>query len=310
MQARRLVEVAHGRLGGQGEGLWRQNLPIPNLIVADVAAEVADGCVVRRDRLDLQRGNQEEMVLRALRLLNVMSGLPRLLVKDVLDPLGLGDVDVALAGHIDDLTTNIAALAELQFWRPQSGIDVEVDEAPVFEHAVEANDAANVPRQLLPALRRRQVRVLIFSVELDDKIAVIDVRLWILVRKLIAEELWQRPHFKLMDGRKVEPLSRAWQQDGLLRILALVQMLDLALSLVDDFGQIHLILDLVGRCIHGEAFLFGALRDDIFVLDIDFNVLGRAYDHLVLAWRCTVLYARLSHGLLLFLSLVPLRWIL
>lgn len=184
-----LAEVGQGLLAAAVERVRRHDLPVPDLVVADIAAEIADWRVVRRDGFDLQGGDQEDVVLWALRLRDIVALLSCLLVEYVLDSFGLSNVEVAFGGDIDDLGAHVAALAELDLGWAQGGVHVEVDEAPVLQRAVETNDAADVSWKLLAALSRGQVRVLVLPIKLDYEVAIVHVCLWVLVRELIAKEL-------------------------------------------------------------------------------------------------------------------------
>jgi len=186
----------------------RRNFPIPLLVVADIAAEIADGRIGARNRFDLLGRYDEQVVLRALALAFIARRCTWLtcrgpscsFVKNALNRLCLSDVDVALGRSLDDLCTYISTLTKLDLGRNEIRLYIKVDQSPMLQKCVQPDYATNVTRKLLSALSRRQVRVWVLTVHLDDVISIIEICLRVLVRKLIAEEFWKRLHLNLVDG--------------------------------------------------------------------------------------------------------------
>ena len=75
-----------------------------------------------------------------------------MLVDLSLDFLGFCNVDVSFCCRIDHLLTHVSALSKLDFSRPEIWLNAKVYQTPVLEEGMKSDDAADVARQLLPAL--------------------------------------------------------------------------------------------------------------------------------------------------------------
>ena len=84
------------------------------------------------------------MILWTLCLRNVVARLSGLLVKYILNSLSFSNIDISFWSNIDNLRANIARLAELKFWWTKDWVDIEVDKAPVFKHAMKPDNAAYI----------------------------------------------------------------------------------------------------------------------------------------------------------------------
>lgn len=91
-------------------------------------------------------------------------------------------------------------------------LGVEVDHAPVLQEAMQPQDAADVAGNLLTALGARQVGLRVLTIQFDDEVPLLEVRLGIFVRELPTEVLWQRRHFEFVDLVESEP-GRAARDD-------------------------------------------------------------------------------------------------
>ena len=115
---------------------------------------------------------------------------------------------------------------------------------------MQSDDAADVPWELLTALRCWQVGIWVLSVHLDDVVAVVQICLGILVCKFIAEEFRQRLHLDLVDGLEIKPLGTAWNDEGLLLILLFNLYQQLFLCILVGLGlkptlNFHILPDII-----------------------------------------------------------------
>ena len=164
----------------------------------------------------------------------------RSFIENALYCLCLSDIDVALGRSLDYFGADVSAITQLDLGWNEIRFDIEVDQSPMLQECVQPDYTADVTRQLLAAFSRWQVRIWVLSVHLDDIIPVIEICLRILVWKLIAEELWKRLHLQFMDGRKVEPLGAARNNERLLLVLLLDLNQQLFFGILVSFAQMNI----------------------------------------------------------------------
>ena len=138
------------------DGTWLKLLGsffvVPLVVVAYIAAKVAEGCVAGGDSFYLLGGDDEEVALRPIgRDYLAIRVAFHLLVENILYSLGLGDIDVALGCGINDLRADVATFTEGYFWRSQIWLHIEVDEPPVLKECVQSNNGADITGQFLAA---------------------------------------------------------------------------------------------------------------------------------------------------------------
>lgn len=66
------------------------------------------------------------------------------MLKDVIQPLRIAELQVTLRYDVDKLLRDVATAPELNLWRPQLRVDQEVYETPLFKECMKPDDAANI----------------------------------------------------------------------------------------------------------------------------------------------------------------------
>ena len=170
------------------------------LVVANISAEIAHWSVRGTNGFDLLGCDDVHVTLWTIWVICWF------FIKFFLNSFGLGHVDITFRSCLNNLIAHVRNVSQLNLGGMQIGLNVKVDDAPVFQKGMKSNDTANVAWKLLSAFGSGKVCFGVFSVWLYDIISIIQICLRIFMTEFLTEELRKSLHLDFMNRVQVEPL--------------------------------------------------------------------------------------------------------
>ena len=141
------------------------------------------------------------------------------------------------------------------------GIEVEIDQPPMFQKRVHSQDCTSIPSQVFPASRRSQISPRILPIHINNEIPKFHINCWSLGR-LLHEKFRQTFLLDLMDPIRIEPCSagrdhnRSAVGEGFVELGFQALVGRLLMAVVVCFGEIG---SLGADCLRGPGLETGVL---------------------------------------------------